>query len=264
MITTIKFSLSNTIRTICSEVLKRFFEKSVTAKLYQGTHSKLYYERSQHLMFAFKNVLTYEPIIQNKVKHYVHAADLVFDIGGNIGQYTLLFSELVGPAGKVVTLEPDYKNFSFLQFNVNINNLSNVTCLKKGVSHVNEVIDFYRDTETGGRSGSFIKEFVGEYFTGSMDKVESITFDSLIEKFGEPDFVKIDVEGFEVNVVKGLTYPLTNTAFIVEVREETKNEVFNYFNERNYQCYQIDYQNDTLVTNPNQIPAFANLIFKKK
>ena len=85
----------------------------------------------------------------------------------------------------------------------------------------------------------------------------------MIEKYGEPNFVKVDVEGFEANVVNGLTKNLTNTIFLIEVRDETKEKVFNYFQERGYYCSYIDNKEDIPITYFKQIPAFANLLFKK-
>jgi|GEM_PF-5339957 len=55
----------------------------------------------------------------------IPAGELVFDIGANIGQYTVIFGE----SGQVIAVEPDYKNFAFLQFNVLINRCSNVQFL---------------------------------------------------------------------------------------------------------------------------------------
>ncbi len=258
-----KLPLTQKLAGVAAKVLKNYFTNSITAKIYKGTGSNLYYERSQHLMFAFKKELTYEPIVQAKVKDYINPSNLIFDIGGNIGQYALLFSRLVGSDGKVITLEPDFKNFAFLQFNLNINNLTNVVCLKKGVGASDGVIEFYRDTETGGRQGSFEKAFVGENFKGFVDKVDIITFDALIDQYGQPDFVKIDVEGFEANIVKGLSYSLDKTVFLIEVREETQKDVFDYFQKRGYQCYHVDEEEDVLITNHTNIPGFANLLFKK-
>jgi FkbM family methyltransferase len=244
-------------------ILKKIYANSIIGKPYRGTQSRIYFERSQHLMFAFKNMISYEPTIQSKIKKYIHKSGLVFDIGGNIGQYALFFSELVGSKGKVISVEPDFKNFSFLSFNTQINQLTNVVCIRKGVTECNTALEFYRDTETGGRRGSFNKNFVHENYRGYSEQVETVTLDSLIEEFGKPELIKIDVEGFEAQITKGLTKTLNQTVFLVEVRDETKNAVFVYFAEKGYSCYLIDQENDILISNSFQIPAFANLVFKK-
>ncbi|MVM38079.1 FkbM family methyltransferase [Spirosoma sp. HMF3257] len=251
------------IKRILSLILKKVYQGTICAKPFYGTNSKLYYEKGQHLIFLFKKSITYEPIIQRKLIKYIKPGDLVFDIGGNIGQYALLFSKLVGTNGSVITFEPDSKNYSFLQFNIEINNLKNVTCLKVGLSDVSSFTEFYRDTETGGRRGSFNVNFVGENYQGHKENVETKTLDLLINKFGEPSFIKIDVEGFEEQVIRGLTLKLKNTTFLIEVRSETKTYIFDYFNNIGYQCYYVDKPEDLLITDSMQIPDFANLIFLK-
>lgn len=252
------------IKYTISALLKFLFSNSIVGRPLKGTSRELFYERSQHLIFAFKRKLSYEPIIQNKVAPYIKDGDLVFDIGGNIGQYLLLFSELVGVSGRVVSIEPDSKNFTFLQFNVNINKILNTIILNTGLDKSTSILNFYRDTETGGRKGSFKKEFVESSFNGQIEEVNTITFDSLIDIYGKPQFVKIDVEGYEVNVLEGLTYALESTVFLVEVRSETKYDVFNYFRSKSYICYYIDKKEDILIHNASDIPNFANLIFKKE
>ena len=66
------------------------------------------------------------------------------------------------------------------------------------------------------------------------------SFDTMISQFGEPDFVKMDVEGFEVDVLDGLTADLENCAFLIEVRGQTKEQVFDYFNKKGYRCICVD------------------------
>ncbi len=253
--------LKKGFKPILSGMLKLMLGNKIVSKPY-GQH-KFYYEQTQHLMFMLKNQICYEPAIQDKAKRHIHKSNLIFDIGGNIGQYALFFSKLVGDDGKVISIEPDFKNFAFLQFNININNLKNVSCLHCGIGATYGSIEFFRDTETGVRMGSFDKVFVRENFKGFTEVVETKTIDSLIMDYGIPDFVKIDVEGFEYQVVSGLTKALNNTIFLIEVRKETKYEIFNYFAKRQYSCYYIDRKDDLLITDSIQIPEFANLIFKK-
>jgi hypothetical protein len=74
--------------------------------------------------------------------------------------------------------------------------------------------------------------------------------------------VKIDVEGFEKDVISGLTLSLKNCVFLIEIREETKNDVFFFFQEKGYRCIWVD-MDDKEINNVEEIPGFANLIFKK-
>lgn len=239
------------------------FRDAIVGKNFENSLKKLYYEKAQHLVFFLKRRIKYEETIQKKIRTYIKRGDLVFDIGGNIGQYAIPLSEMVSDTGRVITFEPDFKNFAFLQFNASINKCENVTCINSGVGSEDTVLEFYRDTETGGRRGSFRKEYVGDTFKGYSEKGTLRSLDSLIAEFGEPDFIKIDVEGFETEVISGLSIDLTKTLFLIEVREETKAAVFEYFSHSDYECVWID-EVDTVITSAAQIPGFANLLFKKR
>lgn len=251
------------VRRLLTGLLKAWYKKGITAKPYNGTGCHLYYEKAQHLMFAFKQKIAYEPLLQAKARKYIQPGDTVFDIGGNIGQYALYFSGVVGGSGQVITVEPDHKNFSFLHFNVHANDLKNTTCLKKGIGSRNGFLEFYRDTETGGRKGTFERKFTDATGEKNTERVAMVTLDRMIETYGEPAFIKIDVEGFEDSVLKGLSVNLPNTNFLIEVREETKRCVFAYFEEKGYTCYYVDDREDVRITDGSQIPGFANLLFTK-
>ena len=247
------------IYNIVSKVIKALFPKTITFKKVLGTKQILHYEKAQHLTFLFKKDIDYEPKIREYIKAYISKDDLIFDIGANIGQYSLLYSEWVGCNGRVIAIEPDPVNFAFLQFNINRNTLTNVTALNIGVSDKENRMPFFRDSTTGGRRSSFIKENVGENYTGNVVMVDIRTIDFLIEEYGEPQFVKIDVEGFEVSVVCGLSKELKKTVFFIEVREETKTKIFEFFRERNYSCVLLE--RGTQVNTLLEIPSFANLLF---
>lgn len=121
---------------------------------------------------------------------------------------------------------------------------------------------FYRDTEIGGRRSSFKKEFVGDNFKGFKEKVILKSFDTIISQYGKPNFVKIDVEGFEVDVIAGLTIELERCIFLIEIREETKQKVFEYFDRKGFKCIWVD-NGDQQISKVEEIPKFANMIFKK-
>lgn len=73
---------------------------------------------------------------------------------------------------------------------------------------------------------------------------------------------KMHVKGLEAEMITALTYPFTHCTFLIEVQEETKKEVFEYFQKNHYQCIWID-RADIVIRNADEIPDFANLIFRK-
>ncbi|MBL7977840.1 MAG: FkbM family methyltransferase [Bacteroidetes Order II. Incertae sedis bacterium] len=246
---------------LLSVYAKKFHALKIVGKPIKDSRKYLFYEKNQHLTFWFNMEVNYEPKIKAIIKSYLSPSDLVFDIGANIGQYAMSFSEWV-PKGAVVALEPDYKNFAFLQLNAALNHCENVTCLNIGIGREDTSMIFYRDTETGGRAGSFLKEMVGAHYKGHKMDVAVKSLDSVIQDYGMPNFVKIDVEGFELEVLKGLSFVLDRCIFMIEVRSETKKEVFAYFVEKGYVCYWID-EGEELIKSVNEVPDFANLLFVK-
>jgi FkbM family methyltransferase len=248
------------VKSILSRLIKKIIGNSIAGKPYNGIYY-LYYEKPQHLIFAFKRKINYEPIIQNKCKSYIKTGDLVFDVGANIGQYALLFSSLAGKDGKVISIEPDFRNYSFLQFNCNINKCDNVICLNIGLGADESELAFFRDTVTGGRKGSFIQEFSGEKHRGAELIVKVNPLQNLFKDYGIPQFIKIDVEGFEEKVLKGLLNIPETCTFLIEVRKETKKQVFSIFDQKKFKCLYIDKPQDIEIKSEDQIPDFANLVF---
>ena len=248
-----------------SKLAIRFFKKDITGKPILGYKKKLFFEKSQHLGFLNQKNIRYEHTVQEKIVKYINKDAIIFDIGSNIGQYALIFSELVGEEGKVICFEPDYNNFTFLTFNKLKNRCHNIETNNKGLGAQSTKLKFYKDAKTGGRTSSFKKEYVkGNQIFEDTNEVVVSTLDIEIEKHGIPNFVKIDVEGFEDEIIKGLTKDLDQTVFFIEVRKETKKTVFKYFSERGYICKNLDLSIEKIIANESEIEGFANLLFERK
>ncbi len=246
---------------VISKVITSLNEDSIVSKVYANFPTKLYYPKLKHLNFWFKKKITYEAEIQSRLSRYIMSGSLVFDIGGNIGQYAMVFSYLCGAEGKVVSFEPDYNNFTFLQLNARMNRYKNLVLENKGVASEPSIQTFFKDSSTGGRRGSFVKHFVGETFKGETEEVQITTFDESVQLYGVPDFVKIDVEGFEGEVIKGISCDISNTTFIIEVRQETSAAIFNFFKNKQFKCFCIDTTEDVFIPDHSAVPRFANLLF---
>lgn len=121
--------------------------------------------------------------------------DVVFDVGANIGYPTLLFSHAVEASGKVVALEPSPRAFRLLQRT--LNGRLNVECVNLAASdHEGEAL-FY---ETENLDTSSLQPVVSvKRYT-----VTTTTLDNVVQSFGPPAFVKIDVEGHEPSVFRGM------------------------------------------------------------
>jgi FkbM family methyltransferase len=131
--------------------------------------------------------------------------DCIFDVGANIGQYTLLFSELVGREGKVVAFEPDPKNFQVLRSNLERNGIRNVVAEQLCVSDARGWVTLSAES-LGSTLSSMVRYRQARNQTESTT-VGAISLDEYCEEKGVwPDGVKIDVEGAEGLVLRGMTH----------------------------------------------------------
>lgn len=119
-----------------------------------------------------------------------------FDVGANIGYYSILASRLVGPKGKVVSFEPLLRNLSYLQRHVELNQAANVRILPFAVSNQNTILSF--STGENSAMGHIDREGSGEVL------VQAVTLDEIADRLGLlPDIIKMDVEGAEMDVFRG-------------------------------------------------------------
>jgi FkbM family methyltransferase len=197
----------------------------------------------------------------NVFQKWVSKNDYVLEIGGHIGYFTTFYAKMVGNDGKVDVFEPSEKNLYYLRKNISNlpNGLSkNVTIVTKGAGDVNETLNFYIDP-ISGQNNSFVENFDGFMTTRELsadkninvqiEKIEVITLDSYFkDALSLPNFVKIDVEGFEWNVLQGFkeTIAKGKPRIMVEIQSNAK-EIFDFFKSNDYKVL-----NDKLV----EIPVF--------
>ena len=144
--------------------------------------------------------------------------DLCFDIGGNVGFKTNVFLNL---KARVITLEPQQSCVDILEAKYG----KRAVILQKGAGEFNEVKEFY--VSDNSQLSSFSKDWLIELkktrFKDSsvktIEKIEIVTLDSLIGTYGNPGFIKIDVEGYELEVLKGLSKPFGVLSFEYAVPE---------------------------------------------
>ncbi|MFC5385282.1 FkbM family methyltransferase [Aquamicrobium segne] len=120
--------------------------------------------------------------------------DLVFDIGANIGYTTALFSHIVGSDGRVIAVEPSPRSFALLSRS--LGEKANITLLNLGVSKAEGQLEFYVPPSLD--RASFIP------IAGAQKlRVTISSLDNLCASYGYPQFIKVDVEGYEPSVFSG-------------------------------------------------------------
>lgn len=137
------------------------------------------------------------------VNAFLKEGDIFFDIGANIGLFSLIAAKKVGEQGKVYAFEPSPKTFARLKDNVEVNKLQNVFSFNLGLSDKKEKLKLNVSEDGFDAWNSFAKlddinyQKVVEVDVCTLDE---FIFDNQIEKI---DLIKLDVEGWEKFVLNG-------------------------------------------------------------
>jgi FkbM family methyltransferase len=149
--------------------------------------------------------------------------DIVIDIGAHIGLYTIISSKRVGANGKVVAIEADPSNFEMLNSNIKLNQLTNVTPLNYAVYSKETKVKLYLPS---GESGFTKYNTIMPNWINTQEKfveVNANTLDYLLQlneiRQEEVNWIKIDVEGAEFEVLKGATNVLSKSKDIAILME---------------------------------------------
>ncbi len=161
--------------------------------------------------------------ISKVYSHILKPGSLVFDIGANMGHYAAAFLKL---GAEVVCAEPQAACFKILttryRNNSKVHLLNCAVDNEEGekkihISNMNTISSMSEDWITAVKDS---KRFPDAEWTKEAT-VKTVTLESLIAKYGRPDFIKIDVEGYELNVLKGLKskVPLISIEYTFEIIE---------------------------------------------
>jgi FkbM family methyltransferase len=138
--------------------------------------------------------------IHGLIDQAVRPGASVVDVGANIGYNTVYASRRVGPAGRVLAIEPAADNLAVLRENIAANRLGNVVVRPIAAGRGRQVRDFFLRGETSAVN-SFFPESVYAAVT-SVEPVQVEPLDEIVDV--DPDLVKIDVEGAELDVLGGM------------------------------------------------------------
>lgn len=148
--------------------------------------------------------------------------DILCDIGANIG----IFSLYAAKKGlKVIAFEPEALNFSELSQNAALNNFTNLILFNLAISERNELISFKMKSPHAGSANHEVKQIKGEIKEDYIKQtVQGISLDQLITNGSIPcpNHIKIDVDGLEFEIVKGLKETLNNKilkSILIEIDE---------------------------------------------
>lgn len=206
---------------------------------YIGRAIDLYGEYSQHEIELFDQI--------------IKPGQTVLDIGANLGAFTLFFAQKVGIKGKVHAFEPQPFIFQALCANMALNNIMIAKCHWCGLSaDAGEALipgfDYSQENNYGGLSLDLFNQ---------GDPVEIRTLDSFNLK--ACDFVKIDVEGMESDVLKGGAVTIEKfkpILFIENDRKDKSDELIRLLSKWGYNLY---WYNPPLYNEKNYFENYENI-----
>jgi FkbM family methyltransferase len=182
-----------------------------------------------------------EPAVQAALQEHLRPGMVFYDIGANIGFFSLLAARLVGPQGRVVAFEADPEVAARLREHISRNNFSRITAEQQAMWCEPTVVSFARtDPATSPDRG------LGHVVPGPGEgtiQVNATSLDEFTRAQTAPDFLKCDVEGAEVEVFRGAERLLTEKrpGILCEMHsDENRRRLLAEFARHGYACKVLD------------------------
>jgi len=180
---------------------KNLFISETKIIRYEG-YSLFVYPKKQGIHYdLFCNKFREKKATELVKTQLLHQGDVVLDIGANIGYYALLESYLVGNKGIVYAVEPVTDNLKLLSKNVRFNSISNIEVTQIAMGDENKTATMFLSHKpnwhTLNETSARTKGVVG------VEDVQLTTVDDFLKGRRKPDLIRMDVEGYELEILKG-------------------------------------------------------------
>ena len=190
----------------------------------------------------------------------------VFDIGANIGYYTIFFAKKLRE-GQILAIEPSLENIKLCKENIDLNyiNKKKITFLQAGVSNKNSSVDFFLSKQSNlhtlNPDGS-----AKEFLTGKKIKIKTFSIKSLSQKYFTPNLIRMDVEGHECEIISGMLCSIKkklrpHICFEPHIDSYSKN---NNFAQTLSEIFKLKYYTNMLSSNAEHGTTRIMSLIKKK
>ena len=156
-----------------------------------------------------------EPFVQRALAACVSRGDVLYDVGANVGFFTVIGAHLVGPSGMVIAFEPVPDNAALIRRNAGLNRFYQIEVDERAVDACSGTAELLVTHYSGGSvlaSGDHRAPDVDGSLMVATVSVDDLVF---VESRARPDVMKIDVEGAELNVLEGMQRTLIEVRPIV-------------------------------------------------
>ncbi len=233
----------------------------VIKSLFTNRHFRELERRSKYLLgnvilknkygiyYCGNNILTVYTVNANSEKYIYPYIDLksgiFIDVGAHIGKYSIKVG--MNPNVKVIALEPEQYNFTLLEKNIVLNKLKNIICINKGAFSTQGGIPFYLADVGDGTHSVYRQSDRSKPGLIDVDTLDNIIINQL-NLNGGINLIKIDVEGAEVEVLKGAKRVIAKNrpALMIEIWEKNVNNlksITSFLQPFGYMVVQLDNDN---------------------
>ncbi|MGI8892002.1 MAG: FkbM family methyltransferase [Bacteroidia bacterium] len=206
-------------------------------------------------------------------RNVIHEGMTFYDVGANIGEYTVHGAKMVGPKGKIISFEPVPKFFSYLNENINLNEFGDrVKLFKFGLSDTTQTVLFSIPVDKNignaineGMASQFHSISMSDKFECNLKRLDDVFIE---EDLPKPDLIKIDVEGGELFVLKGATEILKKfkPKIILEFNKSnclnagyTQEDLYQIIKDLHYRCKEIGNRGVLKDIDEKNLPESTNL-----
>lgn len=170
---------------------------------------------------------------------------VLWDIGANIGVWSLFLTSISGADAKITCFEPDPDNLRFLHLNRDKNDIKNWQIRPVAVSNRTGQAKFFSDPVCGSTGSLEVgHDFIGMYYAARRKEfpVDITTIDTEVARGAQPpQFMKIDVEGHELEVLEGAIQTLKkHRPFVIFETTRKPQELSALFRSIDYQLIDLD------------------------
>ena len=175
---------------------------------YRFAGGRIYLNLHESEMMVQRALGQYEPAKQRLIKRFLRPGMTLVDVGANKGDFTLIAARLAGDRGTVLSFEPEPTNFHWLERSIALNEYRNVRAYRVALGDTEGAAQLYLGAKSGWHT------LVSNYHRGlGSQTIETRTLDSVLHEAALPkaDMIKIDVEGWELPVLRGAIQTLRSS-----------------------------------------------------
>ncbi len=158
---------------------------------------------------SFREYGEYSELELKTILEFINEGDVIFDIGANIGCFSVPFAKKVGSNGKVYAFEPQKFIFNLLKENAVCNELNNLQIFNNAIGDANTILELndFDYSQSGNFGGITLTENYDNSVCAKIkgtkkNKIKTLTLNNFLN-LKKCNFLKIDVELMESNVLKG-------------------------------------------------------------